>query len=47
MTAVAYPNIKNRMNMIETHHVSDLIKTLSGNDVFSCFILNIDEYKIF
>ena len=27
VTAVAYPNIKNRMNMIETHHVSDLIKT--------------------
>ena len=27
LTAVAYPNTKNRMNMIETHHVSDLIKT--------------------
>lgn len=27
VTAVAYPNTKNRMNMIETHHVSDLIKT--------------------
>ncbi len=27
ITAVAYPNTKNRMNMIETHHVSDLIKT--------------------
>lgn len=27
LTAVAYPNTKNRMNMIETHHVSDLVKT--------------------
>ena len=31
LTAVAYPNTKNRMNMIETHHVSDLIKTFKWN----------------
>ena len=29
VTAVAYPNTKNRMNMIETHHVSDLKKTFN------------------
>ena len=29
VTAVAYPNTKNRMNMIETHYVSDLKKTFN------------------